>query len=72
MACDASLWSRDGIDRNGCPSSGLLILSRARSAASGGPQTPAKSGLGVLKIARGVLARVREMTLVKRRRVSRA
>jgi len=25
---EASTWSRDGIDRNGCPSSGLLILSR--------------------------------------------
>jgi hypothetical protein len=33
---EASKWSRDGIDRNGCPSSGLLILSRARSAAFGG------------------------------------
>jgi hypothetical protein len=25
---EAFTWSRDGIDRNGCPSSGLLILSR--------------------------------------------
>ena len=25
------MWSRDGIDGNGCPPSSLLILSRARS-----------------------------------------
>jgi hypothetical protein len=28
FAAFAFTWSRDGIDRNGCPSSGLLILSR--------------------------------------------